>query len=272
MKNKIKLFAVFFTIFSFHVYFGNAFAEEPILISLSSDLDEIIFDGKWTDSSEWKKSSYNWLKFDDGTEIHLRTAHQENFIYIQINAASDISINKGSDSAIVCFDTKNDKTSIPQSDDYCFSTTLNGKTPFTYQGNYIPAVNGHFTKIANDENFVAVGSSSDKYDRYNKVPHASYEFKIPLDVLGRSDNYGFYLSVFNADKQTHYSWPYEIKKQSLISISSPSQWGDLVSPDKSIPEFQFSFLLFFIIPILVTFTFLIKSKFIKEDFLISKTS
>lgn len=266
MKNKIKIFGILFIVLSFHVYFGNAFAEDPILISRSSGLDKIIFDGKWTNSYEWKQSSYNWLKFDDGTEIHLRTAHQENFIYVQINAASDMSINKGSDSAIVCFDTKNDKTSVPQSDDYCFSTTLDGKTSFTYQGNNIPAVNGHFTKITNDKNFIAVGSSSDKYDRYNKVPHASYEFKIPLDVLGRSDNYGFYLSVFDADKQIHYSWPYEIKKQSLISITSPSQWGDLVSPDKSIPEFNFSFLLLFIIPILVTFTFLIKSKFAINDF------
>ncbi len=266
MKNKIKLHWIFFFIFSYNVYFDYAFAEDPILISISSDLDEIIFDGKWTDSYEWKQSSYNWLKFDDGTEIHLRTAHQENFIYIQINAASDMSINKGSDSAIVCFDTKNDKTSIPQSDDYCFSTTLDGKTSFTYQGNNIPAVNGYFTKITNDENFIAVGSSSNNYDRYNKVPHASYEFKIPLDVLGRSNNYGFYLSVFDADKQTHYSWPYDIKKQSLISITSPSLWGDLVSPDKSIPEFNFSFLLFFIIPIFVIFTFLIKSKFIIKDF------
>ena len=43
-------------------------------------------------------------------------------------------INKGSDSAIVCFDTKNDKTTIPQTDDYCFSTSLGRNSYFTYQG------------------------------------------------------------------------------------------------------------------------------------------
>jgi len=249
---KLKYFAVLFLILFFHVLLANAYAEDPILISISSNLDKIIFDGKWTNSDEWKQSSYNRLYFDDGTEIHLRIAHQENFIYVQINFASDMIINKGSDSAIVCFDTKNDKTIIPQSDDYCFSTALDRKQSFTYQGNSIPAYNGYFTKIPNDENFVAIGTASDKYDRYNKTPHASYEFKIPLDVLGRSNNYGFYISVFDGYSQTHYSWPYNIQKQSLTSISSPSLWGDLISPDKSLPEFNFSMMIIFLIPLTIT--------------------
>ena len=127
--------------------FLDAFGEAPILISLSSDLDQVIFDGKWTSVGEWKKSSYNHLKFNDGAEIHLRTAHQENFLYVQINAASDMIIDKGSDRAIVCFDTKNDKTKISQSDDYCFSTSLESNNYFTYQGGNISAINGFFKKI-----------------------------------------------------------------------------------------------------------------------------
>ncbi len=261
MTTKLKCFSVLLLILFFHVILVDAYAEDPILISIASNLDQVIFDGKWTNSNEWKQSSYNRLYFDDGAEIHLRTAHQENFIYIQINFASDIIINKGSDSAIVCFDTKNDKTIIPQSDDYCFSTALDRKQSFTYQGNTIPAINGYFTKIPNDKNFVAIGTASDKHDRYNKTPHASYEFKIPLDVLGRSNNYGFYISVFDGYSQNHYSWPYDIQKQSLTSISSPSLWGDLVSPDNSLPEFNFSMLLSFLIPLTITiiitrFTFL----------------
>ncbi len=246
------IFHIFLLIILSQVIFLDAFGEEPILISLSSDLDQVIFDGKWTTTSEWKKSSYNHLKFDDGTEIHLRTAHQENFIYIQINAASDMIINKGSDSAIVCFDTKNDKTTIPQTDDYCFSTSLGRNSYFTYQGGNVLAINGFFKKIPNDKDFVAIGTVSDKVDRYNKTPHASYEFRIPLDVLGRSDNYGFYVSVFDADTQNHYSWPYNIEKKSILSIPSPSQWGDLISPDKSLPEFNFSMLLSFLIPLTIT--------------------
>ena len=246
-----KLFFLGLLVSVLYISFEETFAEDPILISIASDLDQIIFDGKWTTVDEWKQSSYNRLKYNDGTEIHLRTAHQDDFIYIQINFASDMSIDKGSDSAIVCFDTKNDKTIIPKSDDYCFSTTLYGKQPFTYQGNSVPAINGFFSKIPNNENFVAIGTASDKVDRYNKTPHASYEFKIPLDVLGRSDNYGFYISVFDGNSQNHYSWPYNIQKQSLISISSPSQWGELISPDKSLPEFNFSPFLFLIIPLIL---------------------
>ncbi len=84
-----------------------------------------------------------------------------------------------------------------------------------YQGNSIPAINGRFTKIPNDENFVAIGTASDKFDRYSTTPHASYEFKIPLDVIGRSNNYGFYISAYDTDPQNHYSWPYDIKKNNL---------------------------------------------------------
>jgi len=257
MKNKLKLLNVLFLILFFPIFFEDIHAEDPILISKSSNLDQVIFDGKWTDSYEWKQSSYNRLVFEDGNEIHLRTAHQENFIYIQINFASDTNIDENYDSATVCFDTKNDKTIIPQSDDYCFSTTLDIKNSFTYQGNNASSTNDYFDKIPNDKNFIAKGTASDKYDRYSKTPHASYEFKIPLDVLGRSNNYGFYISVFDEHSQNYYSWPYNIKNQTLIS--SPSQWGDLVSPDNSLPEFNFTILLSFTIPIIMLVTIITKS-------------
>ena len=215
MISKFIFFALLISLL--HVSFDKTYAEEAILISISSNLDKLTFDGKWTNSDEWKQSSYNRLHYDDGAEIHLRTAHQDDFVYIQINFASDMIIDKYADSAIVCFDTQNDKTILPQS----------------------------------DENFIAIGAASDKVDRYNKTPHASYEFKIPLDVIGRSSNYGFYISVFDKHSQNHYSWPYDIQKQSLISIPSPSKWGELISPDKSLPEFSFSSLFLLIIPLII---------------------
>jgi len=267
----LKLFliqSIIFSIIISPIFFLNVYAEEPILISISSGLDQINFDGKWTDSYEWKQSSYNHLTYADGTEIHLRSAHQGDFIYIQINAVSDMFIDKLADSALVCFDTKNDKTIIPQSDDYCFFTSLDGKKSFSYQGNHIPAINGYFTKIPNDKDFVAVGSSSDQYDRYNRIPHASYEFKIPLNLLGRSDNYGFFISVFDAHTNNHYSWPYKIDNQSIISIPSPSQWGDIVSPDKSLPEFNLSFLFVIIFP--MVFAIQLLFKFSKSLFLLKQ--
>lgn len=263
MKNKLKLLNILFLILFFPIFFDEIYAEDPILISISSNLDQVVFDGKWTDSYEWKQSSYNRLVFEDGNEIHLRTGHQENFIYVQINFASDTNIDENYDSAIVCFDTKNDKNIIPQSDDYCFSTTLDAKNSFTYQGNNASSINEYFDKIPNDKNFLAKGTASDKYDRYSKIPHASYEFKIPLDVLGRSNNYGFYISVFDAHSQNYYSWPYNIQNQT--SISSPSQWGDLVSPDNSLPEFNFSIFLSSLIPMIMLITII-------TNFRISKNS
>lgn len=262
----LNFLLIFLLIISSPIIFLDANAEDPILISISSDLDQVIFDGKWTHTAEWKKSSYNHIKFNDGTEIHLRTAHQDNFLYIQINAASDMIINKGSDNAVVCFDTKNDKTKISQLDDYCFFTSLGSNNYFTYQGGNISAINGFFKKIPNHKDFVAIGTTTDKIDRYNKTPHPSYEFRIPLDVIGRSDNYGFYISVFDAYTQNNYSWPTNIEKKSLLTIPSPSQWGDLVSPDKSLPEFNFTFFLLILIPLIIFIIAIPKSNLFKLNF------
>jgi len=263
MIKKSRLISILILFLSLQII-ENVYAEEPILISISSDLDQVIFDGKWSNTYEWKQSSYNLLSFDDGSFMHLRTAHQGNYIYVHINFQTDGFIDKDSDYAIVCFDTKNDKTLIPQSDDYCFSTFLDMKKSFTYQGNNNSTVDNSFLIISNDENFVAVGSASGKYDRYSKIPHASYEFKIPLDVLGRSDNYGFYISVFEGNSQNYYSWPYNIDKQTNSSFSSPSQWGDLVSPDKSLPEFNFMLLFILLMPSLLIFVIITKFNLMKN--------
>lgn len=253
MSNKFNLLSIMFFLLFFHIYFENIYAEDPILISFSPNIDKVIFDGKWTNPLEWKESSYNKFYFEDENAIiHLRTAHHENFIYVQINFESDKIINKGIDSAMICFDSQNDKTKIPQSDDYCFSTSLGVEKSFTFQGNNNSA-NKSFSLIQNDQNFIAIGTPSDHFDRYSKTPHASYEFRIPLDVLGRSDNYGFYLSVFDGNSQNSYTWPYEIKNNNSTLFSSPSEWGNLISPDKSLPEFNLSSLLYFLIPLILFF-------------------
>jgi len=236
----------------------SSYGQEPILISISSSMDKVIFDGKWSSITEWKQSSYNSFRFENDTLVHLRSAHQGDFIYIHINAATDTTLNKGSDGAAVCFDTKNDKTAISQQDDYCFSITLDTKSAAAWQGNN--KTNNSFTKIQNHEDFVAIGTISDKFDRYNKVPHASYEFKIPLHVLSRSDNYGFFVSVYEGDSQTRYMWPYHTDQQDLLNFSSPSSWGQLISPDKSLPEFSFSQVLLFTIPGIILIYMVSRSK------------
>src|SRR5690349_1904192 len=90
-----------------------AAATEPIPITLSGNMDKVIFDGKWTQLYEWKESTLTTLSYDDGTLIQLRTAHQNNFIYVLVDAVSMTHFNKGSDTAMVCFDQNNNKTAIP---------------------------------------------------------------------------------------------------------------------------------------------------------------
>ena len=71
--------------------------------------------------------------------------------------------------------------------------------------------------------------------------------KFPIDILERSDNYGFYFSVFDASSNQYYSWPENNTKKESDIIPYPSMWGDMISPDKSLPELHFPFLLFSII-------------------------
>ncbi len=235
MRKEIWLIIIFSIII---MSSGSAFASEPVLISISSHLHKVIFDGKWTFETEWKASSLDTIHYDDGSKIQLRTAHQDGYIYVFLDLVSDTIIDKGADNALICFDRNNDKTHIPGTDDYCFFTSLDRKNSFSYQGGGLIGLNGHFQKIPNPEGYVAKGSVSDENDRYSKIPHVSYEFRIPIDVLGRSDNYGFYISVYEANSNMIYSWPTEVHQSRIFTIPSPSVWGDIISPDKSMAKSQ----------------------------------
>jgi len=216
---------------------NSVYGIEAILISISSSMDKVIFDGKWTNELEWKESSWDSISSDYGT-LHLRSAHQGDFIYILLDAVDDQSIDHISDRAVVCIDGNNDKTIIANSNDYCFFIALNGKQGFVYQGGSSLSLNGNFKKISNTEGFVGVGSKSDQNDKYSKIPHTSYEFKIPINLFDRSDIYGFYVQVFDASTKQYYSWPSGGIPDGVFDIPNPSKWGELVSPDKSIPEFN----------------------------------
>ena len=230
----------YFIVIFLSVLFGTqvAAATEPIPITLSGDMDKVIFDGKWTYLQEWKESSLNTLSYNDGTLIQLRTAHQNNFIYVLIDAVSLTHFNNGSDIAMVCFDQNNNKSAIPNANDYCFVAVLEGKSSFALEGNSMLGMNGHFKKIPNPEGFIGIGGISDENDRYSDVPHASYEFRIPTDLVGRSDSYGFYLTVYDAHDNKFYSWPQYSDPINVFDIPSPHLWGNMISPDKSLPEFQ----------------------------------
>lgn len=243
MKKSIMIFLLFSPIIS------TAYGEEVIPISKTWSLDEITFDGKWSFRTEWKASSGKKISFD-GNESVLRIAHQDDFIIILIESLSDNTHNRISDRAIVCFDSDNKKTSIPENDDYCFMASSGKRSGIILQGGSNIPRNNYFENIYKNSSLIATGTMSDQNDRYSQIPHETYEFKIPLEILGRSDNYGFYLRVYDNDKIIS-QWPTDIEKSSYIP--SPNLWGNIVSPDKSLPEFNFPLLLPIIGLIIIVF-------------------
>jgi len=235
-------------------------AIEPIMITISSDMNNIFFDGRWTDEDEWKRSSWNTLTYDDGTQIQLRTAHQDNFIYVFVDAVTDTHFDSD-DKSTVCLDTTNNKSIVSEADDYCFTAILNEKTGITLQGESGEA-KSNFKKIPNPANFVGIGGIPDENDRYTKVPHTSYEFRIPTDFVGRSNNYGFYLSLYDMYSDKVYSWPPDISSD-RFEIPSPSLWGDIVSPDNTLPEFRWP--MFALLPALLFVAYITKFRASKQD-------
>ena len=111
----------------------SALAINTIMITLSFDMDKIIFDGKWSSTTEWKRTSVDTIYYNNQTIAQLRTGHQDNFIYIFPDIVSDHHLDKGADNVVVCFDTENDKTTLPDNDNYCFFTSLDGKRSFALQ-------------------------------------------------------------------------------------------------------------------------------------------
>jgi len=234
MKNFFLIISLFFLLPSIN----PVNATQSILITYSDTMDKVVFDGKWTDGLEWKQSSWDQISTTNGDAIHIRSAHQGDFIYILLDVVADRSIDHISDIALVCIDGLNDKTSIAGADDYCFLASLDGKQGFVYQGGSSLALNGYFKKIQNSDGFVGVGGKSDQNDKYSQIPHTSFEFKIPLNLFGRSDVYGFYVLVYDASNDQYYSWPHGFYPDNSLDVPSPNNWGILVSPDKSIPEFN----------------------------------
>lgn len=216
-----------------------AFAEEYLVTTLTDF--EIVFDGKWTDTTEWKKSTEK-IVMQDGKQLFvIRIAHDYDDLFVFLDVVSDDVNNAKADKAIICIDSINDKDKKPQGDDYCFQTSLGGNT-FTFVGGADTATTGFFRQVENHDLLIAISSMSDESDRYSKKSHVSYEFKIPLDVIGRSDNYGFYVGILDGQNNEIMSWPQNIERGTYPFIPRPELWGELISPDRSLPEFGFPIL------------------------------
>lgn len=247
MNSKL-IFVILLSSFLVIIVFENSYAlsQEPILITKSTDMNQILFDGKWTFFKEWKSSSLNQFTYDDGMNIILRSAHQGDFIYFYVEVINDFTLNKGMDKTTICLDTKNNKNIISDKNDFCFSSTLGNKQGVVFQGGSINGMTGNFQQISYPENFIGIGNISDENSRYEKIPHPSFEFKIPLELIQRSNNYGFYLSVYDAQSEKFYDWPKESVRENLFKIPSPANWGDVISPDKSLPELNLPIIVFMI--------------------------
>ena len=216
--------------------------EEPVIITQSNQMNDLVFDGKWTDNREWKQSAYNGWKFNDGHGIILRSAHQGNNVYFLVDFISDRTIDTNTDRAMICLESNNEKNLIAEKNAHCFIATMNNKNPITLQGGSISKIAGNFKKII-AENVTAIGTVSDFKDRYSAIPHSSYEFKIPTELVGRHNEYGLYVAVYDFHSNKLYSWPRNIELENNFTIPSPSKWGIMISPDKSLPEFEFPILL-----------------------------
>lgn len=246
---KLKLIFLTLIVLTLFLSVENVFAiSEPILITISPSIEHVVFDGKWTNYLEWKQSSHNMYAFDNGEMIiHLRTAHFGDYIYVFVDPVNDLTLDEKMDNATICFDGKNNKNQIYDNNDFCFSVSLETDQGNTFQGTLIDETKTVMKKITNPDNFIAISTVSDENDRYTTTPHPSYEFRIPIEMLNRSDNYGFYLSVYEASLDKFYSWPENSTMNTFSEIPSPSKWGDIISPDKSLPELHLPILIFAIL-------------------------
>jgi hypothetical protein len=238
--------------------------EDPVIITESNEVIQIIFDGKWTSDREWKQSAADGWLFYDGNGIVFRSSHDRDNLYFLVDFISDRSSDRKSDRAIICLDGNNDKTNISENNDYCFIASLGSNTPIILKGGSKSAINGHFDRIFYDGVIVA-GSMSDYADRYSPISHTSYEFKIPTELVGRYSEYGLYIAVYNYDENNIYPWPRNIKLENNFTIPPPSVWGEMISVDKSLPEFNMPTLLMVLsLALLLVFTKVKNTKTMKN--------
>jgi len=224
-------------IISLAIFTPNLVYAQQILTTYRDDGNATIWDGKWTFTQEWKRTSEDIIRFSDGNELSVKTGHDRNNLYVLLDFISQYKFRKFSDYGIVCITVNSTKQIYPQAGDYCFLVTLGSHNPVTLQGGDYLGQTNHFAKIKNELNLIAVGGISDDHDRYSAIPHSSYEFKIPINVVGRSDTYGFYVATYDSNNNKVYSWPQNITNTAFPTIPPPSKWGHLISPDKSLPEF-----------------------------------
>ncbi len=214
---------------------GVAYADESIMITISSSLHDVQFDGEWTFKTEWKVSTYDKFWYDKEDAIILRTAHQDKFFYVFIDYLTDFTNDHIADRAIVCFDGY-DTSSVADESDWCYAVSRGSGNGHTLQGGSPIYQTSHFNLVKNHPDFVAHGGTSGENDIYVAIPHAAYEFRIPIEQIGFQDEYGFFVQVFDGNDIKTY--PKEFSGKFPQKIPSPVKWGKIVSPDHSISNYD----------------------------------
>jgi len=201
-------------------------------------MKEVLFDGKWSFDREWKPTSLTLISTDSGP-IYIRSAHWENDIYVLVDVLADFTPTS-EDFVVLCIypEFNTNSTNFPES--FCFTTFLNSESFSVLKWNDDAK---SFVETHYHDNLIALGKTSDENDRYDKKPHPTYEFKIPLDPIGRYDSYGFFVGVYDSEKSTSFSSQEDLELDLTVELPSPDSWGEIFSPDKSLPEYP--------IPILV---------------------
>ena len=148
---------------------------------------------------------------------------------------TDFTNDHIADRAIVCFDGY-DTSSVADESDWCYAVSRGSGNGHTLQGGSPIYQTSHFNLVKNHPDFVAHGGTSGENDRYLKIPHAAYEFRIPIEQIGFQDEYGFFVQVFDVNDVKTY--PKEFSGKFPQKIPSPVKWGKIVSPDHSISNYD----------------------------------
>jgi hypothetical protein len=220
------------------------FAQQPsISPTLIESSDAPILDGVWTEPDEWSNAVETFVNYTDGSRLVVRTLHDENSVFILLEMPDDHLVDGH---ALVCFDTLHDGGYNLEPDDYCFALGGNARE---YRGD-------GYSKVGQQRDLVGgvvierglSGSNSPYYEVQN---HVTYEYKIPLDYIGRSAEYGFWVTFDSpgevVDKAAKYYWP-ESARGSYFKVAPPREWGLLVvstvapgtTADGTVPEFPAS--------------------------------
>lgn len=210
---------------------------DQTVTTLRDDGNATVWDGKWSFLQEWKRTSYT-----DADGMALRIGHDYNYLYVLLDAVPQTSFVKNTDYGIVCITANLTSKNFATKDDHCFMLPLETRNAITLQGGSPLSITNHYTRVQNDPQLITASGISDTNDRYSNSPHPTYEFRIPIKLIGRSDMYHFYAATYDTTNNHMTTWPKNIDITKFPNIPSPSQWGDLISPDKSIPEFPWPML------------------------------